>query len=101
MTFWLQTLISPRPTFQSDMTDEERGVMHEHVRYWRGHVESGKVLAFGPLIHSRAEFGGVALVVLEDDEGPTEYGLSDPAIRAEVGFRFEVFSMPQLVTKSH
>jgi uncharacterized protein YciI len=71
--------------------------MRDHVAYWRSLVDSGKVLAFGPVVHPRGEFGGLALLVLDDEEDPTSYGHGDPVIVADVGFRFEVFPMPQLI----
>jgi hypothetical protein len=97
VTYWLSVLVPPRPTFASDMTDDERALMLEHVRYWRGQMEKGKVLAFGPVLHPRAEFGGVALLTLDGGEDPDAYARADPAILADVGFRFEAFPMPQLV----
>jgi hypothetical protein len=54
-------------------------------------------LVFGPVIHPKAEFGGIAILALEDDEDPNDYSLGDPVIRADAGFRFEAFWMPQLV----
>jgi len=97
MKNWLCVLVAPRPTFQFDMTDEERELMREHVRYWRTQVSSAKALVFGPVIHPKAEFGGIAILALEDDEDPNDYSLGDPVIRADAGFRFEAFWMPQLV----
>ena len=97
MKNWLCVLVAPRPTFQFDMTDEERELMREHALYWRGQVSSGKALVFGPVIHPKAEFGGVAILALDDDEDPNDYSLNDPVIRAGAGFRFEAYWMPQLV----
>lgn len=96
MKDWLYVLVSPRPTFQIDMTDDEKVLMREHAQYWRGHLESGKALLFGPVIHPRAEFGGMAVLSLDDDEDPMDYSASDPVNRADVGFRFESYLMPQL-----
>ncbi len=71
--------------------------MLDHVRYWQGQVQAGKVVAFGPVLHPRAEFGGIALLALDEDEDPADYAGADPVILADVGFRFEVLPMPQLV----
>jgi hypothetical protein len=30
-------------------SDDERATMTEHVKYWTGLAESGRVLAFGPV----------------------------------------------------
>ena len=99
MKYWFYTLVSPRPTFQTDMTAAEEQLMREHVAYWFEFVRAGKVLAFGPVGHPRAEYGGVALLELDDDEDPATYGNNDPTIKAEAGFRFECFPMPRLVRR--
>lgn len=100
MKNWFYILSSPRPTFQKDMTEPEAELMKEHVAYWSGHVNAGKALLFGPVNHPRADFGGVGVLALDDDEDPNSYGRSDPAIRAAVGFSFECMLMPALVQRA-
>lgn len=95
--YWLSTLVSPRPTFQTDMSEEEAALMREHVRHWMSHVESDKVLIFGPVVHPMSDFGGIAVLQLDDIEDPGSFGEADPAIRADVGFRFECMRMPRVI----
>jgi hypothetical protein len=46
---FLCRLNPPRPSFSVDMTDAERALMGEHVAYWRGLLEAGHVVTFGPV----------------------------------------------------
>ncbi len=50
-------LIPPRPTFASDMSAEERALMQQHVGYFRGLFDQGKVLIFGPVLDPTDNFG--------------------------------------------
>ncbi len=100
MKNWFYALIPPRPTFPDDMKEPEAEIMREHVAYWIGNVNAGKAVLFGPVRHPRADFGGLGVLALDDDEDPNSYGRSDPAIRADVGFSFECLFMPQLVQRT-
>ncbi|HEX4337109.1 MAG TPA: SRPBCC domain-containing protein [Polyangiaceae bacterium] len=40
--FFLLRLLAPRPTFQMDLTDEERDVMRRHAGYWAGLLPAGR-----------------------------------------------------------
>ena len=42
-------LLPNRPTFAQDMTAEEREIMQQHVIYWKGLMDKGFVLVFGPV----------------------------------------------------
>jgi uncharacterized protein len=74
-------LIPPRPTFGVDMTDEERGLMHQHIAYVRTFFESGQVLAFGPVLDPAGAFG-VALLEVNDQAEAEQFAKNDPTIRA-------------------
>jgi len=58
-------LIPPRPTFASDMNADERALMQQHVGYFRGLFDQGKVLIFGPVLDPADNFG---MAVLEVDD---------------------------------
>src|ERR1700722_9205587 len=58
-------LIPPRPTFASDMSANERALMQQHVIYFRGLFDQGKVLIFGPVLDPTDKFG---MGVLEVDD---------------------------------
>jgi hypothetical protein len=42
MSTFVFRLISPRPTFALDMTDEERAVMERHAAHWQSFIDSGQ-----------------------------------------------------------
>lgn len=70
--------------------------MREHVAYWTGLMKRGHVVAFGPVADPRGSYG-IGIIRLGEGEDASAFGANDPAILADVGFRFEVHPMPQLV----
>lgn len=50
-------LIPPRPTFAADMTEEERAIMAAHGAYWRGLMNRGIALLFGPVLDPAGVWG--------------------------------------------
>ncbi len=57
-------LIPPRPTFASDMSDDEQAVMGEHFAYWTTLFEGGRIVAYGPVLEP-AGVWGLAVVEAE------------------------------------
>jgi len=57
-------LLPNRPTFAQDMTAEEREIMQQHVIYWKGLMDKGFVLVFGPVLDPAAVYG---LGIIEAD----------------------------------
>ncbi len=96
MKYFLYKLIPPRPTFPADMTPAEAKLMEEHSAYWRDLMNKGLVIVFGPVFDPKGTYG-IAVLQLEDDAGANLLGTNDPTIKANVGFKFEVHSMPQVV----
>lgn len=96
MNYFLYKLNSPRPSFPADITPAERGLMQEHATYWRGLMQKGLVVAFGPVADPKRPYG-IAIIQLEDDSDATTLGVGDPVIKANVGFSFEVHPMPSVV----
>jgi len=96
MKYFLFKLIPPRPTFPADMTPAEPQLMQEHSRYWRDLMSKGLVVVFGPVADPKGTYG-IAVIQIEDDTDVNLLGTNDPTIEADVGFRFEVYSMPQVV----
>ena len=43
-------LITPRPSFALDMSDEEREIMGRHAAHWQPYVEAGRMVVFGPVL---------------------------------------------------
>jgi uncharacterized protein YciI len=90
-------LFAPRPTFQSDMSAEERSMMMEHVAYWTALVDEGKVVAFGPVADPTYPYG-IGIIVAADLAEAEALRDADPAVRSPYGFRSEIAPMPALVT---
>jgi uncharacterized protein YciI len=74
-------LIPPRPTFAGDMNADERALMQQHVAYFRGLFDQGKILIFGPVLDPTYNFGMGVLEV--DDAAEAERLLAqDPTVVA-------------------
>jgi uncharacterized protein YciI len=96
LAYFFFKLLPPRSTFPADMTPAEGALMQSHVAYWRGWMEKGHVVAFGPVADPQGTFG---IGILRLDEGTDAQSLADndPVVAAGVGFRCEVHPMPSLV----
>lgn len=84
-------LIPPRPTFASDMSAEERALMQQHVGYFRGLFEQGKVLIFGPVLDPTDNFG-MAVMEVADSAEAEELLAQDPTAMAGLN-RFRISPM--------
>jgi uncharacterized protein YciI len=97
MTEWfLYRLIPPRPDFAFTMDEKEAAAMAEHSDYWRGHLEEGRTIFFGP-VGDPAGVWGMAVVRGASAEEVTALGETDPAVRSGV-CRFEVLPVLAPVT---
>jgi hypothetical protein len=90
--FFMCRLISPRPTFAQDMTQEERALMQEHVSYWSEQLRAGRVIVFGPVADPAGAWG-LAVVRAPSEAAVAELQRGDPVIRAGRGFRYETLPM--------
>jgi len=99
MTLSLYRLISPRPTFPSDMTPDEAQVMQEHAVYWRQFAANGKVLVVGPVADPEGTFG-IAIIVGEEGEDLDPLCKADPAIKSGLGFSYKLHLMPKFILSS-
>jgi hypothetical protein len=86
-------LISPRPSFPADITAAEREVMGRHSQYWRTQADLGTVVVIGP-VGDRAGVYGLGVLRCSDPEALTRLLAADPAIVADIGFRY--LSAPML-----
>jgi hypothetical protein len=91
-------LMPPRPTFIADMTAEERALMGDHAAYWKGMLDQGAAVVFGPVGGPEAGWG---LGVLR---APSEEALhamrdGDPVMKAKRGFHYEILPMLRAVTR--
>jgi len=99
MKYFLCKLIPARPTFAQDMTESEAKLMHQHVAYWKGLMEKGLVIVFGPVADPKGVYG-VAILELEEDEDANVLGMNDPTIKANVGFHFESYPIDRAVLRN-
>ena len=87
---------APAATFMQNMTVDERAVMEEHGRYWQQKLGEGIAIAFGPVADPAGGWG-LGLVEARDDAELQTIQAGDPAIKANLGFRYESLPMPRLV----
>ncbi len=77
MKHFLFKLIPPQITFPDDMTGQE-----------------GKVFApvFGPIADPNGVYG-IAILEVEDENVALDIRKNDPAIKANLGFKYEIYPM--------
>lgn len=98
MNYFLFKLVPPRPTFAQDMKDTEANLMQEHVAYWKGLMGRGLVVVFGPVADPNGTYG-VAILEVGEEVDVNALGANDPTIKANVGFRFELYPMVRPVLR--
>ena len=98
MKYFLCKLIPPRPTFGQDMKEAEAKIMQEHAAYWKGLMDRGLVIVFGPVADPKGVYG-VAILELEEEADANALAMNDPTIKANVGFSFEVYPMPRAIVR--
>jgi uncharacterized protein len=85
-------LIAPRPSFAMDMNDDEKALMAEHLVYWRGKLEAGEVIVFGPVMDPQGPYGA-GVVAAADETAARAFADGDPAIKSNRGFTCEIYPM--------
>lgn len=98
MSYFMCKLIPPRPTFARDMTEAEAALMRDHGAYRRDLASRKVAVVFGPVSDPEGAWG-LAVVETTDEAEARSLGLHDPTITRGVGFRFEVYPMPQAVLR--
>ncbi|MGB0098595.1 MAG: YciI family protein [Solirubrobacteraceae bacterium] len=88
-------LIPPRPTFDQDMSEDERGTMAQHAEYWAGQMEIGKVVVYGPVRDSTGAWG-LGVLKADSEEEARALVVNDPAISSGMA-TFEFGAMPVAV----
>lgn len=91
-SYFVCRLLSPRPTFPMDITEEERALMGEHAAYWSRHMAEGKVVIFGPVLDPKGVWG-LGLVRVRDEAEAIALTEADPVILAKRGFSYERLPM--------
>ncbi len=97
-SYFFMRLVPPRPTFALDMNDEERRAMTEHVAYWTKHLEGGVAVAFGPVGDPSGPWG-LGIVEVDDPAAVKELEANDPAIRANIGLRYEILPLLRAIVR--
>ena len=77
------------------MADAEAKLMQQHVAYWKGWMDRGFVIVFGPVADPKGTYGVVILELEEEDANAL--GMNGPTIKANLGFYFEVYPMNRAV----
>ena len=83
----------PRPTFIDDMAPDEAVLMRAHREYWTPRVETGVVVAMGPVADPAGGYG-IAIVEAASQSALDAMLAEDPVIVAGRGFAYE--SRPML-----
>jgi uncharacterized protein len=92
MPHFFLKLIAPRPSFATDMNEQEKMLMQQHFTYWKGRQDAGEVLVFGPVLDPTAPYG-MGVVSAVDEAGARAFAAADPAMQANIGFACEVYPM--------
>ena len=87
-------LLPSRPDFAQTMTDEERGIMMQHVAYWTEAMNQGKVIAFGPVLDPK-EVYGLGIASVNDEQEVKDLITNDPAGKIN---KYEYFPMKAIVS---
>ena len=98
MSFFVYRLIPPRPSFSTDLTDEEQLIMMRHGEYWKQHSADRTALVFGPVADPKGVWG-LGVIETEDAEAATKLADADPAITTGL-CTYEVLPMLSAVLRS-
>lgn len=88
---FLFKLVPPRADFAQTMTPDEQQAMAGHQDYWRGLLERGKVVVYGPVADPEGVWG-LGVLRAADRAEVLEIGRHDPSVLAGVN-SFEVFEI--------
>src|SRR5437870_2388 len=92
--YYVLYLRPSRPDFAQTMTDEERGVMQQHIAYWQPYLNDGTLLVFGPVMHPESVYG-IAIVATDSEEKLQTLINGDPAGKIN---RYEYFPVRAVVS---
>ena len=95
--YFVLKLIPPRPTFSQDMNEEERAIMQQHVVYWKGLMNEGIAIAFGPVLDPAGVYG-LGIVEVNDEEHIRALTKDDPAVSSGLN-KIEILPMLAVVKK--
>ena len=87
-------LLPSRPDFAQTMTDEERGIMMQHLAYWTDQMNKGNVVVFGPVLDPKGVYG-LGIVSVDDETQLADLIDNDPAGKIN---RYEFYPMQAVVS---
>lgn len=96
MPHFVCKLIPPRPSFASEMSEQEAAAMAEHAAYWARLLEAGPVVIYGPVADPEGVYG-LAIVEAADPAEVERLTADDPVIKAGLGLRYHCAPMLQAV----
>ena len=73
-------------------------MMQEHVTHYEDLADRRIKIIFGSVLNPDGAYG-IAIVEAKDEIVISEIGTNDPAIKAEVGFKSEHYSMPDPILR--
>jgi uncharacterized protein YndB with AHSA1/START domain len=97
--YFMCRLLPPRPSFALDMTQEEAAMMKEHGAYWRGMLDRGVAIVFGPVMDPKGPYGLGILRVSSQAELDAACA-ADPAVKSGRGLKYEVTPMALAVHRT-
>lgn len=98
MPTFLYRLTPPRPDFPAGMTPAEGAAMQAHFGYWGAQMQQGQVSVVGPVLDPAGTHGIAVLTAGSEDEAK-RIANADPVLQANLGFRGDVFAMPDALVK--
>ena len=99
MSTFVFRLKAPRPSFATDMSDEEREIMGRHAQYSKPFIDSGQMVVFGPVLDETGSWG-LGVIEADDEDELRAFAASDPAVttgtaRVEIGKMLAGFVRPR------
>ena len=91
--YFVLHLLPCRPDFATTMNDEERGIMMQHVGYWKDAMSKGRVLVFGPVMDPKAVYG-LGIVDVDNETELKTFIENDPAANINT---YEYYPMRAIV----
>jgi uncharacterized protein YciI len=88
MPHYLCKLRPPRTTFTWDTAGAQARLMRAHREYWTPRVETGVVIAMGPVADPAGDYG-VAIIEAASEAALEAMQEADPIIAAGCGFAYE------------
>ncbi|HEY3620789.1 MAG TPA: YciI family protein [Roseiarcus sp.] len=88
MPHYFCKLRPPRATFITDMSSDEAQLMRAHREYWTPRVETGLVVAMGPVADPAGGYG-VAIIEAASEAVLEAMQAADPVIASGRGFVYE------------